>query len=443
MRHTPRLLPFLIAFIIVVLASAQPEKPQPAFQPEEFQPSSPGEKALLQQIADLLGGILPAGPVKAPDQLRLEALKRYLDEYPSGKFHIPAAALTAKALVKLERVPDLIVFAKERLAKEPTGAQAEAAVMLLREHARVTKDPAAAIAVLDELGKSKTPAVAWYGTMGGAQVLHLSGKGKAAQERLEKFPEKDLTPQMQNERDFGLANLIKEQADEASGDEKAKLEERLVGLLDKVIAACEKDPAGNAEMSAAFIVKAHVALAHADPKGAREAYQKVAKLYPGTNEAQEAEMIGPQVELIGQKAPDFEGPGLDGKPVSSKALAGKIAIVDFWATTCPPCVAEAPNVSKVTHDFAKRPFAIVSISLDAPGREDTIKEFLKKTEIDWPQVYEGKGWKSELAAKFHVTAIPSMFMLDENGVVKRIGLRGEELRSALDVELARVEKAKK
>ena len=74
-------------------------------------------------------------------------------------------------------------------------------------------------------------------------------------------------------------------------------------------------------------------------------------------------------QLLSKKVPDFKFVGLDGKPVTPQSLAGKIAVLDFWATWCDPCKASLPNLQKVYEKYKDNDkVAFVAVSVTIPKR---------------------------------------------------------------------------
>jgi thiol-disulfide isomerase/thioredoxin len=139
----------------------------------------------------------------------------------------------------------------------------------------------------------------------------------------------------------------------------------------------------------------------------------------------------------------FAGPGLDGSEIKSAEFAGKIWLLDFWATWCGPCRGELPNVVKLAKATAGKPFAILSVSLDKPDQKDQLKAFVKDHEMAWKQIYDGKAWQGPICEKFEIHSIPATFLVDENMKVVRAGLRGKELETVVLAQLARLAKGKK
>lgn len=132
--------------------------------------------------------------------------------------------------------------------------------------------------------------------------------------------------------------------------------------------------------------------------------------------------------------PEIVGTSITGDAVSLAALAGKVVLVDFWATWCGPCVAELPAVSSAYADLHGRGFEIIGISLD----EDLAKlgAFTTGRKMPWPQLCDGKGWSSALAKRFAITSIPATFLIGRDGKLVAANLRGAELRAAIEKALA-------
>jgi peroxiredoxin len=137
---------------------------------------------------------------------------------------------------------------------------------------------------------------------------------------------------------------------------------------------------------------------------------------------------------VGTIFPDFSERDLDGKPLSLAGYRGKVVLLDFWATWCGPCVGELPNVLKTYAKYHSQGFEIIGVSLD----DDRTKllDFLKQKGMSWPQFFDGKGWKNELAVKYGIESIPATFLLDSQGKIIAADLRGEALEQAVGKALA-------
>lgn len=130
---------------------------------------------------------------------------------------------------------------------------------------------------------------------------------------------------------------------------------------------------------------------------------------------------------VGNPFIDFTMNDIDGKPhkLSEYIGKGKYVLIDFWASWCPPCREEMPNVRKVYEQYKDKGFDIVGISLDK-NKEDWQKG-ITNLGITWHQLSDLKWWRNEGAAKYGVRAIPATFLIDPNGKIIAKDLRGEEL----------------
>jgi peroxiredoxin len=100
-------------------------------------------------------------------------------------------------------------------------------------------------------------------------------------------------------------------------------------------------------------------------------------------------------------------------------------------------VAELPNVVAAYKKLHAKGFEIIGISLDNEKKETLDKFLATHPDMKWPQVYDGKGWKAELAVLYEVKSIPATYLLDREGKVYRTGLRGKALERAVEKLLAR------
>ena len=112
----------------------------------------------------------------------------------------------------------------------------------------------------------------------------------------------------------------------------------------------------------------------------------------------------------GEASPVFSFKTLDGKTLSRDNLKGKVVVLDFWATWCIPCIKGLPELKELRQKNSGRPLVIVSVSGD--DSEKTVKDFITKNRMDWPQVWDGG---MNVAAAFRVSSLPTYIVLDHEG----------------------------
>ncbi len=130
--------------------------------------------------------------------------------------------------------------------------------------------------------------------------------------------------------------------------------------------------------------------------------------------------------FVGQLAMDFDVTDLNGQPLSIAQFQGKVVLLDFWATWCPPCIAEMPNVKRTYAKYKNQNFEIIGISLDRA--KSSLKSYIAKEGITWPQYYDNGGRISNM---YQVRSIPSTFLIDGEGVIRMTNLRGSALESGV------------
>lgn len=129
---------------------------------------------------------------------------------------------------------------------------------------------------------------------------------------------------------------------------------------------------------------------------------------------------------------EIRGTLMNGEPFDPKSLAGKVVLVDFWATWCGPCVQEIPNVLQQYEKYHDQGFEVVGISLDQD--RSALEKFIVDQKVPWPILFEeseGSGWQHPLATFYGISGIPTVILIGRDGNVITLNARGEQLGQEL------------
>jgi peroxiredoxin len=113
-------------------------------------------------------------------------------------------------------------------------------------------------------------------------------------------------------------------------------------------------------------------------------------------------------------APDFTLQDLSGKSVKLSDQKGKVVLVEFWATWCPPCRESIPTLEKLHRQYAAKGLVILAVSVDEGGL-DAVKKFVAEHKMTYP-VLQGT---DDVTGKYMVRLIPAMFLVDKQGNIKK------------------------
>jgi len=165
-----------------------------------------------------------------------------------------------------------------------------------------------------------------------------------------------------------------------------------------------------------------------DEKAKASLEDRILKSFPESRYAEALKGTRRQLDAVG-KPFDLEfTDAISGSNVSIKNLKGKVVVIDFWATWCGPCVAEMPHMKELYAKYHDRGVEFIGVSLDQSkedGGLDSLKNFVKKNDIRWPQYYQGKYWNGEFSKAWGINAIPAVFAVDTEGRLYSVQARGK------------------
>jgi peroxiredoxin len=112
-------------------------------------------------------------------------------------------------------------------------------------------------------------------------------------------------------------------------------------------------------------------------------------------------------------APSWELNDVAGKPLKLSDFKGKVVILDFWATWCPPCRAEIPGFVALQNKYADKGLTVIGVSVDEQG-PSVVKPFMRQLKMNYPVVMADQ---KIIADYGNIEAIPTTFVIDRDGAI--------------------------
>ncbi|MGQ9706436.1 MAG: TlpA disulfide reductase family protein [bacterium] len=133
------------------------------------------------------------------------------------------------------------------------------------------------------------------------------------------------------------------------------------------------------------------------------------------------------------KMPSFTLTSMDGTTINSDEFKGKVLLIDFWATWCPPCREAIPHLIELKKEFKDTDFDIIGISLDDPKKIDKVKDFISQVDINYTICMSSESVESAFGG---ITAIPTIFLFNKHGnfVKKWVGFE-KKVADEISVEV--------
>lgn len=203
--------------------------------------------------------------------------------------------------------------------------------------------------------------------------------------------------------------------------DESDLNAAMLGSAEKQTASLQADFPDRDEVFELYMMIARGYLDTGDLSKARQVTERlVAKSSDEVKE--QAEGLLRKLNLVG-KPFELQFTDVNGKAVAMKDYAGKVVLIDFWATWCGPCRAALPELKETYAKYHPKGFEIIGISFDKD--KDALTKFIADEKMTWPQYFDGLGWENKLGGKYGIQGIPTMWVVDKKGVLRDLnGERG-------------------
>ena len=131
---------------------------------------------------------------------------------------------------------------------------------------------------------------------------------------------------------------------------------------------------------------------------------------------------------IGATAPDFTARTLDDPSVTRTLddYRGDVVLLNVWATWCIPCRVEMPSMERLHRHFAGRDLHVLAVSIDQPGFEQSIREFVTEYGLTFEVLYDPGG---RIAQTYQTTGVPYSFVIDRSGTIRKTVLGASDWSS--------------
>jgi thiol-disulfide isomerase/thioredoxin len=138
---------------------------------------------------------------------------------------------------------------------------------------------------------------------------------------------------------------------------------------------------------------------------------------------------------VGMMAPEIEGEDLDEIPFKLSDYRGKVVMLDFWGHWCPPCRAMYTHEQEITRGLADKPFVLLGVNSD--GNKNTAVDAVSSEGLGWRHFWNGpKGTRGPISTQWNVEGWPTVYLIDEKGVIRYKEVLGEDIDRGIEKLMA-------
>jgi peroxiredoxin len=136
---------------------------------------------------------------------------------------------------------------------------------------------------------------------------------------------------------------------------------------------------------------------------------------------------------VGERAPDFRLPDLNGQQVSLSSQRGAPVIINFWASWCGPCWAEMPLIQGVFEEWSAKGVVVLTVNLGE--RRSVVARYMQDNHLSFPVLLDAGG---EVAERYNVVGVPTTFFIGRDGIIQEIVPGAFPSKAALETVLREI-----
>lgn len=165
---------------------------------------------------------------------------------------------------------------------------------------------------------------------------------------------------------------------------------------------------------------------------ATNVFRNCVRAFAGTAGAKSAEAFIHEIEhlQVGMKAPDLAGKDPSGKEHKLADLKGRVVVLKFWRYSCPDCRKQIPHERELVERLKDKPFTLLGIATDESP--EALQKMIDEQKINWPNIYDGKRGEGVISQQWNIVRVPTIYVIDQEGVIRARDLTGKALDEAVE-----------